>query len=440
MRLDVLLQKTVILDTNADLRRCITGITCDSRCVKDGFLFVAIQGSVTDGANFIAQAYENGAYAVVAEHSCEGVFVRVPSAPLALAQLSACFYGYPAEKMIMVAVTGTNGKSSVTWLLEQALQTLTGQKIGLIGTLENHLGDRILPAERTTPPSDLLHRMLSDMVKAGCHYGVMETSSHAIDQCRIAGIPFQVGAFTNLTEDHLDYHGTMENYCRIKAKLFTQCQKAVLNLDDRWYPLIRRSCPADVLCISAKQEADIYAQDIVLTEKETVFTAICGKEAYRVCVPIPGSFTVYNSLTVLGILLQLGFSPAEAAKALEKGKPIKGRVEVVPTPGKPYTVILDYAHTPDGMQHVLRSLRSFCKGRLITVFGCGGDRDKGKRPIMGRIAKELADIAIITSDNPRKEPPEAIIQDILQGAGDAKNCKVLENRAQAIRYAKDIGK
>ncbi len=440
MQLGVLLQKTVILACRANAKLQITGVSCDSRRTQKGELFVAVAGCQTDGAQYIAQALENGAAAVVTEGDCPAQGIRVPSARLALAQLSAAFYGYPAEKLKIIGVTGTNGKTSVTWLLQQVLTAVTGQKIGLIGTVENHLGDRILPAERTTPQSNDLHRMLAQMVDAGCTHCVMEVSSHAIDQCRVGCIPFAVGAFTNLTEDHLDYHGTMAAYAAAKAALMAQSEKVVLNRDDPWYPHLCDVSSAKTLTVSARQGADIQAEEISYAANSVCFTAVTDDARIPVRVPSPGSFTVYNGLTVLGIVRMLGLPMDAAAAALENVKPVRGRVEVFPMPGKPFTVIIDYAHTPDGMEQVLSSLRPFCKGRLIALFGCGGDRERAKRPEMGRIATQLADFVIITSDNPRNEPSMRIISDILQGVGQAKNYKVLENRAQAVRYTIDIAK
>ena len=251
---------------------------------------------------------------------------------------------------------------------------------------------------------------------------------------------YDVAAFTNLTEDHLDFHKTMENYCDAKAILFSRCRKAVGNLDDPWYARMMASCACPVIATSAKSQADLYAKDVELLSDGIRFVAVSGQEQVSVSLPIPGKFTVYNALSVLGMALQLDIRLTDAAKALATASGVKGRVEVVPTPGKPYTVLIDYAHTPDGLENVLSSVKGFCKGRLIAVFGCGGDRDPIKRPIMGRIGTQIADIAVITSDNPRTEEPMKIIEDILKGVETSKeNYKVIENRPKAIAYAMDIG-
>ena len=279
------------------------------------------------------------------------------------------------------------------------------------------------------------------MRDAGCTYAIMEVSSHAIALQRVAGLQYAVAAFTNLTEDHLDFHKTMEEYCRTKAELFSHCDKAVANKDDAWFVQMTQKATCPLLSTSVKGEGDLKAEQLQLLSDGISFTAVYQQERVAVKLPIPGKFTVYNALTVLGCALQLGISLAEAAAALRTAKGVKGRVEVVPTPGKEYTVLIDYAHTPDGLENVLSSVKNFCKGRLIAVFGCGGDRDPVKRPIMGKIGVEIADIAVITSDNPRTEEPMKIIEDILKGIDPAKNnYKVLENRPKAIQYAMDIAK
>jgi UDP-N-acetylmuramoyl-L-alanyl-D-glutamate--2,6-diaminopimelate ligase len=266
----------------------------------------------------------------------------------------------------------------------------------------------------------------------------MEVSSHAIALDRVGGIHFDVAAFTNLTEDHLIFHKTMENYCDTKAQLFHRCDKAVFNRDDSWYPRISAGVSCSAVTTSVGGEGLLRAESVSYHAQKVCFTAAFQGEKVQVTLPIPGKFTVYNALTVLGVAMQLGISLADAAAALTTAPGVKGRVEVVPTPGKPYTVLIDYAHTPDGLENVLSSVRGFCKGRLIAVFGCGGDRDPGKRPVMGRIGVELSDLAVITSDNPRNEEPSAIIADILKGVRDEMGAYVvIEDRRNAIRYAMD---
>ena len=440
MKLKELLAGLTLLEIQADLEMEIPHVTSDSRSVEPGGMFVAVSGFAADGNRFIPMAMEKGAAVVVSAKKPELdiPYVLVDSDRYALAVIGTNYYGHPAKSMTMIGVTGTNGKTSTTWLLKQVLQQAKNAKVGLIGTMENHIGDEILPTDRTTPESIALQALFARMRDAGCSYAVMEVSSHAICLDRVAGIHFDVAAFTNLTEDHLDFHKTMESYCDAKALLFGRCDRAVVNGDDPWVDRITRDCQGPVLKTSVQGKGDLYAKDIEMKADGICFTAVYGDQEMPITVPIPGKFTVYNVLSVLGIALQLGVTLEETAAVLRNVSGVKGRVEVVPTPGKPYTVLIDYAHTPDGLENVLSSVRGFCKGRLIAVFGCGGDRDPIKRPIMGAIGAKIADLAVITSDNPRTENPGAIISDIVKGLTDAKNYKIVENRQEAIYYAMDI--
>ena len=441
MKLKALLDGITVLEMTADPELEIENVVYDSRKVTPGCLFVAITGFAADGNRFIPMALEKGAAVIVTAKKPEEDFpyVLVESDRMALAYLGINFFGKPAESMTMIGVTGTNGKTSSTLLLKQVLEKTLGAKVGLIGTMENRIGDLVIPTERTTPESFELQALFARMRDAGCTHVVMEVSSHAIALDRVGGVRFDVAAFTNLTEDHLDFHKTMEAYCDTKAELLRRCEKAVANMDDEWFVRMTENAGCEVLATSAKTEATLYAKALELRADGIRFTAVSGEKEMEVRLPIPGKFTVYNALTVLGIALQLGISLEAAADALKTAEGIKGRVEVVPTPGKPYTVLIDYAHTPDGLENVLSSVKDFCKGRLIAVFGCGGDRDPMKRPIMGNIGVTIADLAVITSDNPRTEKPMAIIEDILKGIPQsAKNCVVIEDRRKAIQYAMDI--
>ena len=440
MKLKNLLTDVNVLKMNVDAEMEISAMAYDSRKVTEGGMFVAITGFATDGNRFIPMALEKGAQVVVtAKEPAEGVpYVLVESDRLALAQISSNFYGRPGESMKLIGVTGTNGKTSSTLLLKHVLEQVLGAKVGLMGTMENMIGDVSIPTERTTPESMELQQLLAQMRDGGCTHAIMEVSSHAIALDRVGGLHYTVGAFTNLTEDHLDFHKDMEDYCDTKARLFARCDLGVANLDDPWFGRMCAGATCPVLTTSVKGEADLCARDVELLSDGISFTAVYGTQQVPVSLPIPGKFTVYNALTVLGMALQLGITLQQAADALKTAKGVKGRVEVVPTPGKDYTVLIDYAHTPDGLENVLSSVRGFCKGRLIAVFGCGGDRDPIKRPIMGRIGAEIADIAIITSDNPRTEEPAAIIRDIVAGISEEKNYEVVENRVQAIHHAMDI--
>ena len=441
MKLKALLENISVLDLHADLELDIAHIAYDSRKVVPGGMFVAISGFASDGNRFIPMAMEKGvAVVVTAKKPDQDVpYVLVENDRLALAMLGTNFYGRPAESMTMIGVTGTNGKTSTTLLLKQVLETCLGAKVGLIGTMENLVGDEVIPTERTTPESFELQGLFARMRDAGCTHCVMEVSSHAIALDRVGGVHFDVAAFTNLTEDHLDFHKTMDAYCDAKAELFTRCGKAVINADDPYAPrmLAKAACP--VITTSVHGKGDLNASELDLHPEGIHFTARMAGEKTQVSLPIPGKFTVYNALTVMGIAKQLGISLQDCAGALKTAQGVKGRVEVVPTPGKPYSVLIDYAHTPDGLENVLSSVKDFCKGRLIAVFGCGGDRDPMKRPIMGEIGVKLADIAVITSDNPRTEDPEAIIDDILKGVKpEYGTYKVVCNRREAIQYAMDI--
>ena len=443
MKLKELLADVPVLQQHADPEMEISGLCCDSRRAEPGSLFVAVSGFASDGNRFIPSAMAKGAVAVVTAKKPEEdiPYVLVESDRLALALISGNYYGRPARKMTMIGITGTNGKTSSTLLLKQVLEKCLGAKVGLIGTMENYIGDQVIPTERTTPESFELQALFARMYDAGCTHVVMEVSSHAISLERIGGIHYDVAAFTNLTEDHLDFHKTMDAYCDAKAELFRRCSRAVVNRDDPYAPRILSAAQCPVLTTSAHGEAGLYAQDVELSSDHIRFAAVSGEERVQVYVPIPGRFTVYNTLTVLGIAKSLGIALEDAAGALKEARGVKGRIEVVPTPGMPYCVLIDYAHSPDGLEKVLKSVRDFCKGRLISVFGCGGDRDPIKRPIMGRIGVESADFTIITSDNPRTEEPMAIIRDILQGiTPDMGEYTVIEDRRRAIRYAMDIAK
>lgn len=441
MKLKELLNGVEVLQTTANMEQEICNVAYDSRKVVPGSLFVAITGFVTDGNKYIPMALEKGAVAVVTavRPQTDMPYILVESDRLALAKIGSNFYHRPAEKMTLVGITGTNGKTSSTLLLKHILETVCGAKVGLIGTMENMIGQQVIPTERTTPESLELQELFAKMVEGGCSYAIMEVSSHAIALDRVGGMTFDVAAFTNLTEDHLDFHKTMENYCDTKAILFARSHKQVANRDDAWFERMCALGTSDLLTTSLKN-GDLRAENLQLLSDGVSFTAISADTQVPVRLPIPGKFTVYNALTALGCAMQLGIGLTSAAQALATAKGVKGRVEVVPTPGKPYTILIDYAHTPDGLENVLSSVRGFCQGRLISVFGCGGDRDSMKRPIMGKIGVELSDLAIITSDNPRTEEPMAIIEDILAGVKDSgKAYEVIENRPAAIRHAMDIG-
>lgn len=443
MKLSDLLKNITVLSSSADLSADITGVSYDSRKTQPGHLFVAVTGYAADGHDYIPNAVQNGAAAVLCERIPDGgiPYVQVASSREALAVLGANWYDHPAEKMTVIGITGTNGKTSVTYLLKAVLERTVGAKVGLIGTIQNMIGEEVLETERTTPESFELQELFAQMAAKGCTHVVMEVSSHALYLHRVDCIPFRVGVFTNLTEDHLDFHKTMEAYRQAKALLFGKCETGVFNADDEAVAQTMTEAVCKKLSVSAQHSADLTAQNICLHADCVTFDAETAAQTVPVRVDIPGGFTAYNALSVLGAAMALGIPLADAAQALRTAQSVKGRVEVVPTPGKDYTVLIDYAHTPDALENVLRSVRSYCKGRLIAVFGCGGDRDPMKRPIMGEIGVSLSDLAVITSDNPRTEDPMKIIGQILEGAKKCgKPYEVVENRRLAIRRAMDLAR
>ena len=438
MNLGKLLQGIDILDGRWDPALEITGVSYDSRETKPGDLFVAMTGCETDGHRFIPMALEKGAACVLCEKAPEGdvPFVRTSDSRAALAHVGINWFADPAASMKLVGVTGTNGKTTTTYLLKDILEQALGAKVGLIGTNQNMIGSEIVPTERTTPESFELQRLFRRMADAGCTHVVMEVSSHALSLKRVEGVRFAVGIFTNLTQDHLDFHGTMENYCDAKARLFRQCGVGVYNADDPWAERIMAGAACGRISIG-EGEADLAARNITLSAGGIAFDAAGKKETVAVRVGIPGGFMVYNTLGVLAAAKALGVPLGESARILRHSAHVKGRVEVVPTPGD-YTMLIDYAHTPDALANVLTSLRGFARGRVVALFGCGGDRDRTKRPLMGKIAADLADFVIVTSDNPRTEAPHAIIADIVEGmVGTDTEYVVVENRIDAIRFAMD---
>ena len=440
MKLKELLRDIIVLDTNADGDLEITGVSYDSRKTRPGDLFVAMPGYSMDGHAFIGKAAAAGAACVLCERPPEEEipYVQVANSRYGLALVGANWFGRPAEKMSVVAVTGTNGKTTTTYLLKAILEQARGAKVGLIGTNQNMIGQEAVPTERTTPESFEVQKLFRAMLDQGCSYVVMETSSHALYEGRVYGIPFSVGIFTNLTQDHLDFHKTMENYCDAKAILFRSCAVGVYNADDPWSNRLMEGATCRAFSYARDADADLRAEHIDLGADHISFDAVTADERVKIKVGIPGGFMVYNTLDVLGAALQLGISLEESARVLARVPHVKGRVEVVPTPGKDYTILIDYAHSPDGLENVLSSVRGFAKGRTVAVFGCGGDRDRTKRPKMGRIAAQLADFVVVTSDNPRTEDPMAIIREILPGMeGTQTPYVVVENRIEAIHYAMD---
>lgn len=437
MKLSQILKEIEVLESTVQTDPDITDIVNDSRAVTPGSIFVAVKGFETDGHKYIPQAVEKGAAVVFCEETpaVDVPYVKVGDCRHALAIGSRNFFDDPSSKLCVIGVTGTNGKTTTTHLLKHTLEQTLGAKVGLIGTNGNMIGEEQLHSEHTTPESRDLQELFAKMLEAGCTHVVMEVSSHSLELERVDGTTFALGMFTNLTQDHLDYHKTMENYAMAKAKLFKRCEKSVINLDDPWASVMMKDTTGSVLTYSAKNDrADLVARDIKYSAAGIKFCVVHEVEIRRVSLAIPGTFSVYNALGVLGCMLQLGVPLKDAAAALDTATGVKGRVEVVPTDGD-YTILIDYAHTPDALDNVLRSMKAVTDGRLVAVFGCGGDRDRTKRPIMGKVASEAADFVIITSDNPRTEDPEAIIADILPGVKKDTPKKVIPDRIKAIEWA-----
>lgn len=413
----------------------VLDITQDSRTVREGSLFVCIKGNSFDGHSAAAEMLQKGAVAVVAEKDL-GLEkqIIVNNSRDAFSEICANFYGNPAEELKLIGLTGTNGKTTTAFLIKQLLEN-TGKKVGLIGTVQNMVGNEIYPAKYTTPDPYELHKLFRKMADAGCEYCVMEVSSQALVQRRVSGLKFYIGAFTNLTQDHLDYHKTFENYFDAKRILFENSEIAVTNKDDKYGLKIVENLSSKVLTYAVNtNNADYVAKNVKFLPDGVEYELVCDYVG-RIHCAIPGRFSVYNSLCAAAVVLALGTEFKDVVQAVPKCAGVKGRIEVVPC-SRDFTIIIDYAHSPDGLENIISSLKEIAKGRVVTLFGCGGDRDKTKRPLMGRIASELSDFCIVTSDNPRSENPSEIIENILEGM---QNCstpyKVVENRKEAIRFA-----
>lgn len=416
----------------------ITGITCDSRNVSPGYLFVCIKGTASDGHDYAAAAARAGAAAVVAEHDVglENQII-LPDTRAAYADACAEWFGRPADGLHLLAVTGTNGKTSVTYMLKAILEK-AGFKVGLIGTIQNMIGDEIIAAHNTTPNAYELNSLFSLMRAKGCTHVIMEVSSHALDQSRVYRLSFDVAMFTNLTQDHLDYHKTMDNYFNAKKKLFKMCKIAVVNSDDPYAARLLADLSCKAVTYSAGDNSTYSAKGINFKPASVDYEFVSDSDIAHIKVNTGGRFTVYNSLCAAVCAVEIGIPLKTVSAALSEIEGVKGRAESVPT-GRDFHIVIDYAHTPDGLKNILSTFRECEKNRLIVLFGCGGDRDKTKRPIMGEIAEHFADYVIVTSDNPRSEEPRAIIDDILVGMRDSRTpYKVIENRIEAIKYAVSI--
>jgi len=460
------------VEQDADVR----GLASDSREVREKFLFIAIQGFKLDGHDFIPQAIKNGASAVVAQKAVQvppGTgFALVPDSRVALSHVSAVFYGHPSRHLLVAGVTGTKGKTSTSHMVKTILDEI-GFKTGLIGTVHNIIGDEVRPVTHTTPESEVVQRLLREMADAGSTAASMEVSSHALVLHRVDDVEFDIGIFTNIGRDHLDFHGTVENYVEAKGKLFEMLSEpgpkpsvkeslpaqrfsgrsssaralgkgsgpfAVLNADDPYFEFFLRKCQVEVLSYGLGPKAQVRAEDLRLTPKGTEFTLVFRGEKARARIDVPGEFNVYNALAASAVAFGLSQDMTRVVEALEKVRGVPGRAEVIPGHAD-FTVWVDYSHTPESLRSILLAARSMTPGNVIVVFGCGGDRDRGKRPVMGRVARELSDLAIITDDNPRSEDEDRILDDIEEGITEPGETRAgfrylrIKDRRSAIREA-----
>lgn len=418
----------------------VKDVTSDSRLVEEGFLFICIKGASFDGHSVAEEMMQKGAVGVVVERDLgiDGQII-VDDTRAVYSPICANYFGNPANDLKLIGLTGTNGKTTTTFLIKQILENV-GKKVGLVGTVQNMVCDEIYPAHYTTPDPHELQGLFRKMVDADCEYCVMEVSSQALAQGRVEGIHFLAGAFTNLTQDHLDYHKTWENYFNAKRILFENCDIAITNVDDENGLKIVDGLDCKVVTYAVDNlKSDYTARNVNFTPNGVQYEIVCDKIG-RVNCPIPGRFSVYNSLCASSICLALGLDFNDVLVAISKSQGVKGRIEVVPT-NTDYTVIIDYAHSPDGLENIISSLKEIAQGRVVTVFGCGGDRDRTKRPKMGKIAADLSDFCVVTSDNPRSENPSMIIKDILEGMKDTKTpYEVVEGRKDAIAWAMNNAK
>lgn len=425
----------------------ISSMTIDSRKAKDNVLFIAMVGMTVDAHKFIPSAYESGCRAVITEHSIENIpedltVYQVENARDALAVMASNFYDFPSKELNMIGVTGTNGKTSTTYFIESVLNYIK-HKSAVIGTVEIRIGGKkreIDFATSTTPDTIELNQMLRIMADEKCDDVVIEVSSHSLELKKVKGIDFKVGVFTNLTQDHLDFHKTMENYCSAKAKLFTMCECGVINADDEWADKIIKGATCKIMTYSIDKPSDLQAKDIEYLMDQVHFTVNIKGEDIRFELMVPGRFSVYNALGAIGTMLSLGVSTEDIKAGINNIKGVPGRIQNIPN-DRGFNVIVDYAHTPDGLENIINAVREFTKGRIITVFGCGGDRDRTKRPIMGEIVARLGDIPIITSDNPRSEEPNSILKEVEVGVKPITDkYEMIVDRGEAIKRAIEIAK
>jgi UDP-N-acetylmuramoyl-L-alanyl-D-glutamate--2,6-diaminopimelate ligase len=442
VKLKEIIKNLTIIRTGGDLDLEIGGIGQDSRMVTPGDLFLCVKGVQTDGHRFLASAAAAGAVAALVEEWPEQDYgltlIQVADVKAVLREVAGAFYNYPDRKLQLIGVVGTNGKTTSTYLMKNILEA-AGHRVGLIGTIVNLIGEEEIPAHNTTPGPLELQQLFYRMVQAGVEYVVMEVSSHSIDQGRVAGLRFRCGIFTNITQDHLDYHKTFTEYLRVKTRFFVGLPNtawAVLNGDDRHAQTISLKTAAKVVTYGIEQAVDLKAEDIRISPEGVSYSVVSPRGRLDLQLHLTGRFNVYNSLGVLSAAMGLGIDLTAIKTGLENTVGVPGRFQKVAGPQSDFTIIVDYAHTPDGLENILKTGRGLNPRRLLLVFGCGGDRDRTKRPIMGSLAARLADYTIITSDNPRSEEPQQILREIETGFREGKpdGAYALEvDRAAAIR-------
>ncbi|MBU9712418.1 UDP-N-acetylmuramoyl-L-alanyl-D-glutamate--2,6-diaminopimelate ligase [Evansella tamaricis] len=443
-RLDSLISALPSYVTDAVDYPMIKDLHMDSRDVTEGSLFFCISGYTVDGHDYAPQAVKNGAVAIISEKKLDGIDVPViivRNSKRAMAIISSCFYDYPTEKLKVIGVTGTNGKTTTTHLIEKILSD-HHKKTGIIGTMYMRYDGKEVPVKNTTPESLLLQKGFSHMVESGVEAITMEVSSHALEMGRVHGTNFDVAVFTNLSQDHLDYHGTMERYAHAKGLLFAQLGNgyrngnqplAVMNMDDEYFTQLETMTAAPIMTFGINGEADMKAVDINIHEEGTNFKLVLGSNSVPVNMKMTGTFSVYNALAAAAACYSVGISLENISKSLASLEGVSGRFERVEL-NQPFHVIVDYAHTPDSLENVLHTIREFAKGKISVVVGCGGDRDKTKRPLMAEIAERLSDYVYLTSDNPRSENPMDILKDMEHGM-KGKDYKVIKSRKEAIYEA-----
>ena len=424
--------------TNIDINK----IEYNSQKIESNDVFVAIKGYKEDGNDYIKEAVEKGAVCIVTEDELNAnelpniTIVRVQNSRIALSLIASKYYDFPARKLKLIGITGTKGKTTTAYMIRDILNA-SGKKTGMIGTIYNTYGNVCIEASRTSPESLDLQKLLKDMVDAQMEYVVMEVSSHSLVLDRVYGLHFAIGIFTNLSQEHLDFHGTMDNYLLAKSKLFEMCDFALVNGDDIHTPRLKKMIKCKTATFGLDNAVNITASDVRINNNNVEFKMYVNKMLETIVINIPGRFTVYNALAAIGTCSLLGAQMDAILLALSNIK-VPGRSEIIDVP-KTFTVMVDYAHNPSSLEAILSSIKKYVKGRIICVFGCGGNRDKEKRPMMGEISGRLADFTVITTDNPRNEDPSIIMKEIEDGVKKTKGLyKIIENRKDAIAFAMRI--